>query len=118
MNGVTQKDLANPIKINEIRLEHFENFKKLRRKMDHAYLKVRGLQGTTHGAVQADTSRSSYSAAAVAKNSSRGLLPGASTSRSNNANVNGPAPKITNPVYTENLRAYNQLSQTLSSLHA
>ena len=41
MNGVTQKDLANPIKINEIRLEHFENFKKLRRKMDHAYLKVR-----------------------------------------------------------------------------
>ena len=85
--------------------------------MDHAYLKVRGLQGTTHGAVQADTSRSSYSAAAVGKNSSRGLLPGASTSRSNNVNMNGPA-KITNPVYTENLRAYNQLSQTLSSLHA
>ena len=109
MNGVTQKDLSNPIKINEIRLEHFENFKKLRRKMDHAYLKVRGLQGTTHGAVQADTSRTSYSAA-VAGGSSRGLLPGASTSRSNNVNLNGPAPKITNPVYTENLRAYNQLS--------
>ena len=40
---VTQKEITDPIKINEVRLEHFENFKKLRRKMDHAYLKVRNL---------------------------------------------------------------------------
>ena len=66
VNGLTKKDLNNPIKINEIRLEHFENFKKLRRKMDHAYLKVRDLQGTAGGACQADTSRSVYSAAPAA----------------------------------------------------
>ena len=45
VNGVSRADVTNPMKINEIRLEHFENYKKLRRKMDHAYLKVRNLQG-------------------------------------------------------------------------
>ena len=57
VNKMTQKDLSNPIKINEIRLEHFQNFKKLRRRMDHAYLKVRKLQGK-QGGVSADTGRS------------------------------------------------------------
>lgn len=43
VNKVTQSDITNPVKINDIRLEHFQNFKKLRRQMDHAYLKVRKL---------------------------------------------------------------------------
>ena len=43
------------------------------------------------------------------------MLNGTSSGRSTNG---GGTAKITNPVYTENLRAYNQLSQTLSSLHA
>lgn len=113
MNGVSRADVTNPMKINEIRLEHFENFKKLRRKMDHAYLKVRNLQGQA-GGCGADTGRSSYSAA-IPSSSSRIMLNGTSSGRSTNG---GGTTKITNPVYTENLRAYNQLSQTLSSLHA
>lgn len=32
--------------ITDMRLEHFENYKKLRRKMDKAYLKVRNLENT------------------------------------------------------------------------
>lgn len=77
--------------------------------MDHAYLKVRNVQGTA-GGCSAETGRSVYS-----NNSSHKML--AASVNSNMSNQQGPA-KIANPVYTENLKAYNQLSQTLSSLHA
>ena len=75
--------------------------------MDRAYLKVRNFQETGNGC-SSDTSRSGYSAA----HNSRQLLAAVSN-RSNQGIA-----QITNPIYTENLKAYTQLSQTLSNMHA
>eukprot|EP00353_Schmidingerella_taraikaensis_P012313 CAMPEP_0185571976 /NCGR_PEP_ID=MMETSP0434-20130131/3967_1 /TAXON_ID=626734 ORGANISM="Favella taraikaensis, Strain Fe Narragansett Bay" /NCGR_SAMPLE_ID=MMETSP0434 /ASSEMBLY_ACC=CAM_ASM_000379 /LENGTH=65 /DNA_ID=CAMNT_0028187643 /DNA_START=650 /DNA_END=847 /DNA_ORIENTATION=+ len=44
--------------MNKIRLEHFQNFKKLRREMDRAYLKVRQMQASGHGTSMNGTSES------------------------------------------------------------
>jgi len=59
VNSKMNKDVyADPSKVNEIRLEHFQNFKKLRRRMDHAYLKLRHLQSTGRGGLGDGSSRS------------------------------------------------------------
>ena len=104
-NRVKSRDLSNPLKINEIRLEHFQNYKNLRRKMDQAYLKVRNLQNKGQGGPQF---ASSDDLSEQSNNSNEPF---------SQRNENKPK-KITNPVFTENMRTYTQISQTLASLHA
>ena len=72
VNSKTSKHLYDdPSKVNEIRLEHFQNFKKLRRRMDHAYLKLRHLQSTGRGGLGDVSSRSNQqSSSAIATNRS------------------------------------------------
>lgn len=80
--------------VNKIRLEHFQNYKKLRREMDRAYLKVRHLQATGHG----------------------GSVGGQSDMASDYTSDNNN--NLHSPMYAENLRTYSQISSTLNTLHA
>lgn len=97
MMRTTKHPVNNPIdsvKINQIRLEHFENYKNLRRRMDRAYLKMRHLQSK-----------------GVGGNGNRAKKD-AFIEKTKECNT------ISDPVYDETKMTYNKISQTLNSLHS
>ena len=83
----------DPQKINQIRLEHFENYKKLRRRMDRSYIKMRNIQNHGSSGGGGDTEVGFYS-----QRSADG--------------------RISNPALTESMKTYKQISQNLKNLHA
>lgn len=81
--------IFDSIKVKQIRLEHFQNFKKLRRRMDRAYLRIRHIQAKGGG-----------------KNAKE------------DESGDGETSKIIDPVYEDSVKTYRQISQNFSSLHS
>lgn len=85
--SATQQAPSNQVfdqtKVKAIRLEHFQNFKKLRRRMDRAYLRIRHIESKGGGRGQSEDD----------------------PFLSNDKDGDGPA-KIVNPVYVESMKTY------------
>ena len=86
-------DLVDPKEVNQVRLEHFQNFKQLRRRMDQSYLKVKQLEAQGIGrASSQNTNRDSANCSLIEK------APGESKSKSSN------------PQFDENENLFNNIS--------
>ena len=106
------EELRKLLKINEMRLENFQNYKKLRRRMDHAYLKVRQLQRQGKDYVlQAEDESDNNS-----QKSKRSTSQPDVNSAGGSPVIKLPQ-KVKNPLMTDNIRTYNEISSTFSTLH-